>query len=152
MEILHVRYGFGRNTTLSKIVAGDLEMFALEDERRITKVPGETCIPMGRYEILLRAEGGMDERYAKSFPEMHRGMLWLQNVPDFSFVYYHIGNYENQTDGCPLVGLVPQIYPDGEFSVGRSRDAYVPFYHEVIEAFDAGEDVFTTITEVQPQN
>ena len=150
MEILHVRYGFGNKSTLSRLVAGDLEIYALEDERRVVKVPGKTCIPIGRYQIKLRTEGDMHEKYARRFPEMHKGMLWLQNVSGFTFAYYHIGNWEHQTKGCPLNGEVPQMLPDGEFTVARSEPAYVALYQKVMEAFEAGEDVFTTITEAQP--
>lgn len=150
MEILHVRYGFGNKSSLAKVVCGDLEIFALEDERRVVKVPGETCIPVGRYQIELRTEGPKHEDYFTRFPDFHKGMLWIRHISDFTHSYYHIGNWEHQTEGCPLVGLLPQIYPDGEFGVARSKDAYVPFYQKILSAMGAGEDVFTTITEAQP--
>jgi hypothetical protein len=150
-----VRYGLGRNTTLSffnriKDDVAEKMCFALEDERRHTKVPGETCIPTGTYELKLRTEGGMHQRYLERYGDRHKGMLWLQNVENFQFVYIHIGNTDDDTQGCILPGKVPLIYPDGEFHVGRSGDAYWEIYEEIAPALIAGEKVVIHVTEIQP--
>lgn len=151
-----VRYGLGRNSTLSlvrRVQSGGADTdlcFAIEDERRLTKVQGETCIPVGTYELKLRTEGGMHAEYSEKYGDRHKGMLWLQNVEGFEFVYIHIGNYENQTKGCILPGMVPAIYPDGEFWVGRSADAYWMLYEEIAPALIAGEKVVLHVTEMQP--
>lgn len=150
-----VRYGLGRNTTLSffsRLVDDrDEQMcFSLEDERRHTKVPGETCIPTGSYELKLRTEGGMHGRYRERFGDRHKGMIWLQNVPDFEYVYIHIGNTDDDSRGCICPGMVPLIYPDGEFHVGRSADAYWKIYEEIVPALIAGERVVLHVTEIQP--
>lgn len=145
------RYGFGLNSTLGRVSLerrGEVfECFSLEDERRRVKVAGETCIPPGTYEVKLRTEGGLHSKYSDRFPETHRGMLWLQDVPNFQWVYIHIGNKERHTDGCPLVGEVPVILPDGEFEIARSEAAYLKLYSIVTEAMDAGERVVAHITE-----
>lgn len=151
MNLTLERFGFGHDSTLGELlVDGIHEGFTLEDERRRVKVQGETCIPVGRYRILLRSEGGMDQRYRVRFPTLHRGMLWLQNVFNFSWVYLHIGNDEGDTDGCPLVGRVPVVLPDGEFGVASSTDVYVALYRQVIAAMDAGEEVWIDVTERGP--
>lgn len=150
MLILHERFGFGTNSTISDVSIVLHQMFALEDERRETKVPGETCIPPGRYLLKLRIEGGMHERYKARFPGVHRGMLWFQDVPGFTYVYYHVGNRERDTDGCPLTGEIPVMLPDGEFEVARSEKAYLAFYKKVLEAMDAGEEVWVEIKEREP--
>ena len=141
------RYAFGQDSTLSHIyVDGVRECFGLEDERRAVKVKGETCIPPGRYEIKLRTDGGMHARYAERFPEIHKGMLWLQDVDNFQWIYFHIGNRDDHTDGCILTGTVPVILPDGEFEVARSKDAYLKLYANVIAALEDGA-VWVHITE-----
>jgi hypothetical protein len=139
------RYGFGLDSTLGRLyLSGDeraFECFTLEDERRRVKVQGETAIPPGTFPVTLRTEGGMHVRYSERFAELHRGMLWLQNVPNFEWVYLHVGNSDEHTEGCILVGQVPVILPNGEFEIAKSADAYVRLYRRVIEAMDDGEKV-----------
>lgn len=78
--------------------------YTLEDEMHAVKVKGETRIPAGKYRIKLRTEGGMHPKYKARF-HFHKGMLWLQDVPGFEFVYIHIGNTDDDTEGCILVGM-----------------------------------------------
>ena len=80
------------------------ECFGLEDEFRVAKIKGETRILSGTYEIKFReVVSGLTKRYR----EKHNWFTWhleLQNVPNFQYVYIHIGNTEMHTDGCILVG------------------------------------------------
>lgn len=152
-----VRYGFGKDSTLgfwTRIVDGDATQlcFNVEDERRNTKVQGETCIPVGTYELRLRTEGGMHARYTERFGSRHKGMLELQNVENFEFVYVHIGNDDDDTRGCLLPGMVPGFNPDKpmEFVVGRSTEAYWMLYEEIVPLLIAGERVVLQVTEIQP--
>ena len=39
--------------------------YTLEDEKRALKVPGETRVPAGIYDIEFRTEGGFHNRYSK---------------------------------------------------------------------------------------
>lgn len=120
----------------------ELWCFTLEDEAREEKVQGETRIPAGRYRILLRTEGGMTQLYAARFPEIHRGMLWLQDVPGFEWVYFHIGNDEGDTSGCILVG---EIREEQRMEVYRSASAYVKVYERIADAIERNEAVWVTI-------
>ena len=116
---------------------GGSECFTLEDEKRLQKVPGETRIPAGRYRVLARDAGGMVQRYRKRF-KWHRGMLWLQDVPGFEWIYFHVGNDDDDTDGCILVGERATITP-GAMAVWHSASAYSVFYQDVIAAAEAGD-------------
>jgi len=150
-----MRYGFGKNSTLGWISTWENDKFvrrcfSLEDERRHTKVYGETCIPTGTYPLALRTEGEMHERYLRRFGDRHKGMLWIQDVPEFEWTYFHILNYEWQTKGCIGTGKVPGVYPDGEFFVGRSEAAYLDLYDIVAPRLIAGERVMCYVTETQP--
>ena len=146
------RFGFGNDSTLGNISLSDPDdpwiCYSCEDERREVKVPGETCIPVGTYEILLRTDSEKFAKYYDRF-DFHRGMLWLQDVPGFKWIYIHIGNKETHTDGCILPGVVPLIMPDGEFQVARSEAAYVPLYKRVIANYDMNKRVFARVTERQ---
>ncbi len=117
--------------------------FTLEDEKRAVKVWGETRIPAGRYEINLRREGGHHARYGKKYA-FHKGMLHLQNVPNFQYILIHIGNTDKDTAGCLLVGS-KVVTNSGRFTLSRSTDAYTTIYPGIANALDRGEKVFITI-------
>jgi hypothetical protein len=120
--------------------------YTLEDQRQVKKVKGETRIPAGTYEIKLRTVGGFTKRYEQRFPGMHRGMLWLQNVPGFEYILIHIGNDDDDTAGCLLVGYSCNLDSrNGGGTIGRSTEAYKDLYKLVIEAMDKGEEVFIAI-------
>jgi uncharacterized protein DUF5675 len=114
--------------------------FTLEDERREVKVPGETRIPAGAYVLKLRAEGTVHDKYKGKFAE-HRGMIWLQDVPGFEWIYIHVGNTDEHTAGCILVGDSAQAH--GE--LGASIPAYRRLYGQVANAILAGEPVTITV-------
>lgn len=129
-------------------VGGRFECFTCEDEHRAVKVARETRIPPGVYEITLRAEGGMHARYCARFgAEWHRGMLWIRSVPNFEYVYLHIGNNEQQTEGCPLVGMTASVNGQGGGTVGDSYVAYMKLYPKVRDALLAGERVYITVVD-----
>lgn len=113
------------------------ECYSLEDEQRDIKVDGETCIPSGRYEIKKRqVDSPLTLRYRKKFNwfDYH---LELQDVPGFDYVYAHIGNNDNHTDGCVLVG--ESINSDG--FLGSSTSAFKKFYQKVSHCLSIGEKV-----------
>lgn len=121
--------------TLSLVlVDDDIECFGLEDERREIKIDGETRIPAGRYPVGLRTEGGMHPRYETNFPDIHKGMLWIKDVPGFEWIYFHIGNRDEHTAGCLLVAQDAHIGPLGSIELRNSRLAYIAFYERVIDA------------------
>lgn len=115
--------------------------WTLEDERRRDKVPGETRIPAGTYDLSLRNEGGQTLRYAERFGDFHRGMIHLRDVPGFEFVHIHVGNDDDDTDGCILVGDgVHQNVTEPGRLVG-STAAYKRIYPAIAARLEAGEKV-----------
>lgn len=119
--------------TIGRMAAFGHFFWTLEDPRREHKVYGETRIPAGRYDIKLRTEGGMTQRYAQRFPDMHKGMLWLQEVPMFEWVYIHIGNTAADTEGCILVGM-----ERSGNTISRSKVAYCLLYPLVVATLGFG--------------
>jgi len=134
-ELLRLRTT-GSETIGAFYVDGVWTCWTLEDPPNSPKIPKRTRIPSGTYEIRLRDEGGMTKRYAERFPGMHKGMLHLQAVPDFTYVYVHIGNDEDDTDGCPLVGLTVDM---GRGRLGDSTGAYKKIYPPLAAAVDNGD-------------
>ena len=126
------RFKSDDDATLSMIsVDGEFQCFGLEDEYRESKVPKETRIPAGIYKIGVRTVGGFNYRYERKF-DFHKGMLHVLNVPGFEYILIHIGNTDENTDGCLLVGCGAMSY--GELSIQSSKVAYQAFYKKVINA------------------
>lgn len=121
--------------------------FTLEDEKRDVKVMGQTRIPSGTYQIKLRTEGGMHARYKTRF-KGHAGMLWLQNVPGFEWIYIHPGNDHTHTEGCILVGdgVRENLTRNGFLS--DSVTGYQRVYAEMAGAIQRGETVSITVKDI----
>lgn len=146
MEIKVVRFARSRDATLGRVYYdGAARCYSLEDQPQAVKVAGETRIPAGRYEIKLREEGGMIRKYRDRYGDWHRGMLHLQNVPEFKYIYIHTGNTDDHSEGCILVGLGSRHDHGDDPIVTSSRAAYEPLARAVTRAIDNGEDVFITI-------
>lgn len=67
--------------------------FTLEDAVRDRKIPGETCIPSGVYQLRMT----MSPRFGRVMPILLR-------VPGFEGVRVHAGNWAKDTEGCILLG------------------------------------------------
>ena len=105
MGITVDRFVSDDDTTVRRVhVDGRFVCFGLEDEFRETKIASETRIPAGTYDVRLRTEGGHHNKYSTRFNEIHKGMLHIQDVPNFTFILIHCGNTDEDTDGCLLVG------------------------------------------------
>jgi hypothetical protein len=119
--------------------------YTLEDEHREEKVAGETRIPEGTYKITLRKVGGFHSRYTNKYGEMHKGMLWVRDVPGFEYILIHTGNTDEHTAGCLIVGDSQQnnaIKSNG--FVGSSTQAYKRIYPPIADALEKGEEVIIT--------
>ena len=116
--------------------------YTLEDERREEKVMAETRIPAGVYSIKLRKEGGFHGRYTKKYGSMHKGMLHVQDVPNFKWILIHTGNTDEHTAGCLIVGDSQEnnvLTKDG--FIGKSVQAYKRIYPSIAEAIENDEEV-----------
>ncbi len=150
MELLLERVKSDDDATIGTLYAdGRFLCFTLEDEFRIDKVPAETRIPAGTYAVRLRAAGGMHPKYKARFGDLHRGMLHLQDVPNFQWVYLHVGNTDDHTEGCILVGRGVQS-ADGNMSVQASRDAYRDLCGAVNDAAEAQALSITIVDRDRP--
>jgi len=128
-------------------IDGTTKCFTIEDAFHVGKIQGKTRIPSGTYDIKLRNEGRLTQKYAQKF-DFHKGMLWLQDVPNFEWIYIHIGNVADHTDGCILTGMSAYM-ADGIKNVGHSIDAYKSIYSEIAEAILSGEKVSINILDEQ---
>lgn len=95
----------------------------------VWKVPGETAIPAGVYEV----------KFSFS-PKFHRELPEVLDVPGFSGIRIHPGNTSKDTEGC----ILPGIETDGTH-VRESRAAYGIIAARLEDWFDHGEQVFLEV-------
>jgi len=148
MQLEQIRYQENDNHTKSLFfIDKDFKCFLLEDGFNEVKVYGETRIPAGTYEIGLRTEGRKHNDYLKRFgKEFHKGMLWIRNIPNYKYVYIHIGNKPKDTLGCPLTGFVADCRQE---SVSSSTGAYKLIYPIIVRELLAGNKVTLTIKDLE---
>lgn len=141
MKLKVIRYHSTEDYTLGMLlnVSKGIEFlcYTLEDEHRDVKVKGETRIPSGTYSITLRQEGGFHTKYEEKYGKMHKGMLWVRDVPGFEYILIHTGNTDEHTAGCLLVGNTSDI----KGFVGSSTTAYKRIYPAIAKALESGEAV-----------
>lgn len=131
MNLLLDRRSRGVTPTLGDLyVDGVFECYTLEDMVRSgSKVPGDTAIPAGTYDIDITWS-----------PHFGRPLPLLLNVPDFEGVRIHPGNTAADTEGCILVG---------EEIVGNaltgSRVAFNRLFDAMLQAKSRGERIDITI-------
>lgn len=134
MYIQVVREDFGEKATEGKLfINGRFECYTLEDkdrglEKGGKKVYGETAIPRGAYELKLTHSN----RFNKILP-------LLENVPGFTGIRIHAGNFSKDTEGCILVGTSNS--KEGDDYIGSSREAMNALMHKLLEATTRDEEI-----------
>ena len=78
---------------------------------------------------------------------MHKGMLWVRDVPNFEYILIHTGNTDEHTAGCLLVG---DTQKDG--FTGASTSAYKRIYPPIAEALESGDEVTITYIDYDDVN
>lgn len=135
-----VRVAEGKQSTLSHLyIDGIFQCYLLEDKIRAVKLPKQTAIPTGNYTLRLNTWGGMNAEYRQKLPKLHKGMIEINGLPNFSFVYIHIGNTYTHTAGCPLCGFGFELV-NGDYQVLRSKDAYQMIYPKLLAIIQGKEN------------
>lgn len=103
------------------------------------KVYGETAIPFGRYRISMRRKS---PKYSqkKQYEKCEGYVPYLRDVPGFSGILIHIGNYAKDSCGCILVG---ENKVKG--GVVNSTLWFWKLYDILKEADERGEEIWITI-------
>jgi len=152
-ELYVLRISSNDDDTIGILYGFDCERIGItiEDEYRSVKVAGETRVQAGRYEISLRAEGGNHMKYGERFPDFHVGMLCIHNAPDwkiitpdmeFQYIQIEIGNTDDDTEGCLMVGSGGNIKLTGSQSISSSTIAYKRIYKYIVKELVGGHRVF----------
>lgn len=134
MKLLLERLQLDADVTIGQLVVdGAFECWVLEDPVREVpgqpvaswKVPGQTAIPYGAYQIDITPS----TRFKVDLP-------LLLNVPGYSGVRIHPGNTTANTEGCLLPGVVRMAK-----SVGKSRLAHDALFAKIRQAKRRGEPI-----------
>ena len=94
------------------------------------KVPRETAIPSGEYEVVI----SMSTRFKKLMPE-------ILNVPGFAGIRIHCGNTAADTEGCILLGKTK--LPE---SIGDSKKALDEFFPMLQKAISEKQKIILRIS------
>lgn len=134
-----IRLHRGEQSTLSHLYMDDIfQCYALEDSIGMEKKAGDTCIPPGYYELGLNRDAGMNLLYRPKMGKQHQGMVEILGIPNFSHVFFHIGNRHGDTAGCPLLGMYYKLV-EGNFEVYQSAQAYKAMYPKFLARIACGQ-------------
>ena len=154
MELLLYRYSTSPESTLgilfalnNKRAGREFLCYTIEDTFREQKIMNHTRIPSGKYEIKYRIEGGFYNKYKTRFADIDnkRGMLELQDVPNFKYILIHCGNTSADSSGCLLVADSVNNNQKEKGFAGKSSGAYKTIYTSVAAHLDKGHKVNITI-------
>jgi hypothetical protein len=133
IKVRMIRIAKGLNSTLTHLYIGNyFGCYLLEDKISSIKAAGLTCIPSGIYELKVNLSAGMNVKYQSKYPLIHKGMLEITGIPNFNYVFFHIGNSINDTRGCPLVGHYWAM-DKKEYVVSQSTFAYEFIYPKLLK-------------------
>jgi hypothetical protein len=132
MDIILKRTTFTEHSTIGEMyVDGVFECYTLEDRTRApgVKIPKETAIPYGRYQLVL----DYSPKYKRIYPH-------ILDVPMFTGIRIHPGNTDIDTEGCILLGRVKVLN-----KVLFSRMAFDSFLVKLSEALLIDKAAMITI-------
>jgi hypothetical protein len=154
MKYLLQRFSDNRDSTLGllfKYIQSGSETklsfqgYTLEDQYQGVKVSKETRIPSGFYELILqKTETPLTLKYRAKYP-WFKYHIWLKNVPGFQGVYIHIGNTDEHTDACILVGDSADNNAIAPGTISSSTNCFRRLYKPLLDHLESGEKVFIQI-------
>lgn len=137
----------GKSTACALFLGERRLGFTLEPGPR---TPAHPRKPAGRYELVLRREGGKFEKYRHMFaPGLFPGIPHIL-VPGRTWIEVHPGNTKDETEGCSLTGtkfVGPMLSLSGHYEVCNSRDAFRAIYPVLRDDILAGPCWWETIDE-----
>lgn len=109
-------------------------------EIRNIKIPKQTAIPSGNYEVTLNVKSPAfsQKQFYKNYCDGR--VPRLLNVPGFDGILMHCGSTQNSSAGCIILG-----YNTIVGRVTNSETAFKIFYSNLKAASDKGERITITI-------
>ena len=140
-------------STIGYLVYEDKLMYTLEDRFRIEKLKETTRIPEGRYRLKLRvAMSTKTKQYRKKY-NWFSWHIQLENVPNFNYIYLHIGNNARDSEGCILCGTTTNNNTLETGFIRKSTDAFKRFYLWLLPKLENDEVVYIQVrNEIQRED
>lgn len=114
--------------------------YTLEDESRAVKVKGETRIDAGIYDLVLRQElTPLTKQYRDRFSDWFSWHVQIAGLPRHTDVYIHVGNKDDDSDACVLLGDTVNNNRWDDGFIGASVAAYRRWYTSVVPRMALGE-------------
>ncbi len=100
------------------------------------KLRGHTAIPCGKYKISVYAS-----------PRQKEEVALLANVPHFTMVEIHVGNFPKDTQGCILVGSERTIHQSlGQVHIFWSRKKFTDLMIWIRKRLERKDDVWVIVS------
>jgi hypothetical protein len=150
MQLIVQRFSDNRDSTIGLLLEKRpsglfFHAYTLEDEHRDTKVAKETRIPAGFYELKLnKADTDLTLRYRSRYT-WFKYHIEITGVKNFVGVYVHVGNKDEDSAGCLLVGDNADNNQIGYGSISNSVQAFSRLYKYVHEHLESGQKAFIEI-------
>jgi len=146
MDFELLRFSSGVDSTVGALYSVDgserkFLAFTLEDEHRDVKVKSETRIPAGKYRLRQRIDiTPLTQKYRARYDwfNLH---IEITDVPNFTSVYIHIGNTDDSSAGCILIGdsaINNQLKGQESGFIGHSTQAFKRIYGIINKALSDG--------------
>lgn len=162
MSLIQVeRYKFTPDWSIGRIKVKEKPVgFSIEDEIRQVKLHGETAIPFGAYKLGFRQSPKFSDKFwwsdsqkilvpksklqaCKHIKDLRpHDLIWLLDVPNFQYVLIHWGNFDDDTEGCLIVGsaigFMRNKFGEMKEAVINSQFFYKTFYEMVYPIIKEG--------------
>ena len=118
--------------------------------------PGETCVPVGVYQLGLRQSLRFSTTFytrdevtlisredylrlptAQQVGYKPHELIWVKGALEKRLILLHWGNTDDDTEGCYVVGEKHGLV-NGQMGVLNSRRTYVRLYASIVQAIRAG--------------
>lgn len=109
----------------------------------------QKAVPAGTYQLKLKkVKTPLTEKYRGKYP-WFTYHVELQGVPNATGVYIHIGNTEEDTDACILLGEQCDMNPPTPAGyIGESTAAFSAWYCQIRDSLERGGKADITIYDV----
>lgn len=121
MKIKLIRRYFS-GCTLGTLIFPNGKSFTIMERPALDNKQSVSCIPEGSYTLRQRTSPVVERTSKGEFPQGWE----VTNVPNRSYIMFHVGNYVRNSDGCLLVGENFSFH-NGEFMVTNSVKAFREF-------------------------